>query len=155
MGMKYTVSSLEEMNRFASYIGERCEGGEVIELVGDVGTGKTTFTKGLATGLGVADDVQSPSFTISRVYAARDGLELHHYDFYRLSEPGIAQYDVAESVGDPKAVTVIEWGETVHGVLPQNRTVIMFRYGDAENERHVEVHTKNQKFMEKYDVARA
>lgn len=153
--MKYTIHSLEEMNRLASGLGECCIGGEVLELVGDVGTGKTTFTKGLAKGLGVTDDVQSPSFTISRVYVARDGLELHHYDLYRLSEPGIAQYDIAESVRDPKAVTVIEWGETVHGVLPADRVVIDFRYGDAETERHIELHTKNPKFMEGYDAARA
>lgn len=153
--MKHTVRSLEEMNRFAVELGKRCDGGEVLELVGDVGTGKTTFTKGLASGLGVTDDVQSPSFTISRVYSARDGLELHHYDLYRLAEPGIAQYDIAESVGDAKAVTVIEWGETVHGVLPTNRTVITFRYGDAENERHIELQTNNPKLMEGYDAARA
>lgn len=153
--MKYIVRSLEEMNRFATELGKRCDGGEVLELVGDVGTGKTTFTKGLASGLGVTDDVQSPSFTISRVYEARDELELHHYDLYRLTEPGIAQYDIAESVADPKAVTVIEWGETVHGVLPANRTVINFRYGDAETERHIELHTKNPKFTEERDATRS
>lgn len=153
--MNYVAHSLEEMNRFASELGRRCEGGEVLELVGDVGTGKTTFTKGFATGLGVTDDVQSPSFTISRFYAARDGLELHHYDLYRLVEPGIAQYDIAESVGDPKAVTVIEWGETVHGVLPANRTIIHFRYGDAETERHIELTSENPKLKEDYNDTRA
>ncbi len=147
--MNYTVHSLEEMNHFAMELGKRCSGGEVLELVGDVGPGKASFTKGVAYGLGVTDDVQSPSFTISRFYTARDGLELHHYDLYRLSEPGIAQYDIAESVSDVKAVTVIEWGETVHGVLPKNRTIIHFRYGDAETERRITIKTDNPKFKEK------
>lgn len=148
--MERIVHSLEEMNRLASRLGRCLKGGEVLELVGDVGTGKTTFTKGFAEGLGVTDDVQSPSFTISRVYRARDGLELHHYDLYRLAEPGIVQYDVAESVNDPKVVTVIEWGETVQGILPQDRTVLHFDYGEAETERRVELQTTNSELEEAY-----
>lgn len=148
--MERSIRSLEEMNRFASQLGGYLKGGEVIELTGDVGTGKTTFTKGLAEGLGVTDDVQSPSFTISRVYKARDGLELHHYDLYRLIEPGTIQYDVAESVNDPKVVTVIEWGETVEGVLPKDRIIITFRYGEAETERQVELQTTHNEQEELY-----
>lgn len=148
--MERVVQSLQEMNRLAKQLGTGCKGGEVFELVGDVGTGKTTFTKGLALGLGVTDDVQSPSFTISRVYKARDGLELHHYDLYRLAEPGIIQYDVAESVGDPKIVTVIEWGETVQGILPHGRTTVLFRYGEAETERRLELRTTNSGLEEAY-----
>lgn len=148
--MERRVQSLEEMNRLAAQTGGHLRGGEVIELTGDVGTGKTTFTKGLAEGLEVTDDVQSPSFTISRVYKARDGLELHHYDLYRLVEPGIIQYDVAESVNDPKVVTVIEWGETVQGVLPKSRTIIAFRYGETKTERRVELQTTDNELEELY-----
>lgn len=100
-------------------IGEKLRGGEVFELVGDVGAGKTTFVKGLAWGLGVNDEVQSPSFTISRVYDGRDNLQLVHYDFYRLTDPGIMANEVAEMVGDPQTVTVIEWADIVEGVLPE------------------------------------
>lgn len=100
-------------------IGEKLRGGEVFELVGDVGAGKTTFVKGLAQGLGVDDEVQSPSFTISRVYDGRDNLQLVHYDFYRLTDPGIMANEVAEMVGDPQTVTVIEWADIVEGVLPE------------------------------------
>jgi tRNA threonylcarbamoyladenosine biosynthesis protein TsaE len=148
--MEHVVRTLEEMGRLAASLGERLKGGEVLELVGDIGSGKTTFTKGLAIGLAVDDDVQSPSFTISRVYSARDGLELHHYDLYRLAEPGIVQYDIAESVGNAKVVTVIEWGETVKGILPKNRTTITFRYGETETERLVELQTDNNDLKEAY-----
>lgn len=148
--MKRTLRSLEDMNRCALHLGSVLKGGEVFELIGDVGTGKTTFTKGLARGLGVTDDVQSPSFTISRVYKARDGLELHHYDLYRLAEPGIVQYDVAESVNDPKIVTVIEWGATVQGILPPNRSTLRFQYGVAETERLLDMHTINTMLKEAY-----
>ena len=100
----------------------------MIELIGDVGAGKTTFTKGLGEGLKVDEDIQSPSFTISREYEARDGLELHHYDFYRLNDPGVVKYELAESVANSKAITVVEWGETARDVLPDERVTLSFRY---------------------------
>lgn len=109
-------------------LGERLRGGEVIELVGDVGAGKTTLVKGIGLGLGVDEDVQSPSFTISRVYQARDNLELHHYDFYRLSDAGVMRYELAESINDPRVATVIEWADTVQQVLPDNHYRIHIRY---------------------------
>ena len=95
-------------------------GGEVLELVGDVGAGKTTLTKGIARGLGIVNDVQSPTFTISRVYEARDGLRLAHYDFYRLVDAGIMSAELYESVHDPHTVTVLEWASIVAGVLPHD-----------------------------------
>jgi tRNA threonylcarbamoyladenosine biosynthesis protein TsaE len=148
--MEHMVDSLDETMRLAVWLGGQLRGGEVLELVGDVGSGKTTFTKGLARGLGVDDDVQSPSFTISRVYVARDGLELHHYDLYRLAEPGIMQYDIAESVQYPKVVTVIEWGETVSGLLPKNRIRLDFHSGELETERRIVLHTEDTKLEEAY-----
>jgi len=148
--MEHVLQSLEETSRLAASLGKCLKGGEVLELVGDIGSGKTTFTKGLAAGLGVDDDVQSPSFTISRVYSARDDLELHHYDLYRLVEPGIVQYDIAESVADPKVVTVIEWGETVKGILPKNRSTITFYYGEAETERRIKLETDDADLKEAY-----
>lgn len=109
---------------FGQTIGQILNGGEVIELIGDVGAGKTTLVKGIATGLGVDEEVQSPSFTINRVYGGRDGITLSHYDFYRLGEAGIMINDLSESINDSKTVTVIEWGEITSSVLPDDRLVI-------------------------------
>lgn len=148
--MKIVLSSLDETKHFAARLGAVLEGGEVLELTGDVGSGKTTFTKGLAEGLGVTDDVQSPSFTISRVYKGRDGLELHHYDFYRLPDPGIMRYDLSESTNDSKAVTVVEWAETVEDVLPKERVAITFTYGKGETQRIVHVENPTSKIKEVY-----
>ena len=120
------VSSERATKDLATTIGRGLKGGEVFELVGDVGAGKTTFVKGLAKGLDIEDDIQSPSFTISRVYDARDGLELVHYDFYRLNDPGIMANEVAEMVHDDKTITVIEWADIVEGVLPESRFTIRF-----------------------------
>lgn len=139
--MKKKITSADDMVTFGLDLGGRLQGGEVFELVGDVGAGKTTFVKGLARGMGVTDDVQSPSFTISRVYKGRHDLELHHYDFYRLNDAGIMQYEVGESVENPKVVTVVEWAETVSAVLPESRSVVRIEAGQDENIRQVTVRT--------------
>jgi tRNA threonylcarbamoyladenosine biosynthesis protein TsaE len=104
-------------------IGRKLHGGEVIELVSDLGGGKTAFVRGLAEGIGSRDPVRSPSFTLSNQYKA-GGLTLHHFDFYRLKEPGIMRRELAEILEDPKAVVVIEWGDIVKNVLPANRLTI-------------------------------
>lgn len=128
------VKSELETKSLAEKIGASLKGGEVFELIGDVGAGKTTFVKGLAKGLAVDDDVQSPSFTISRVYAARDGLELVHYDFYRLTDAGIMANELSEMVHDATTVTVIEWADIVEGILPEHRYTLSFE-SPTENTR--------------------
>ena len=132
------------MKEFGRTIGAALRGGEVLELIGDVGAGKTTLTKGLAEGLAISEPVQSPTFTISRVYAARDGLHLHHYDFYRLGEAGIMAEDVNEVMHDPAAVTVIEWSGAVSDVLPADRLQISIQATD-ENERNVTVNAGGER----------
>lgn len=106
----------------------------IIELVGDVGAGKTTFTRGLAQGLDISEPITSPSFTISKRYpfplqqekccknyntSAKHG-ELIHYDFYRLSDPGIMSDELAETLQDQNSIVVIEWGGDVANLLPEN-----------------------------------
>ncbi len=119
--MEKDVPSESAMRDLGKAIGERLKGGEVIELIGDIGAGKTTLTKGIAQGLGVDEDVQSPSFTISRTYdAGRDGLRLAHYDFYRLHDPGIMADELAEVMHDTTVVTIVEWAEIVANVLADN-----------------------------------
>lgn len=95
----------------------------VIELVGDVGVGKTTFTRGLAEGLGIPEAITSPSYTISKRYQISSGTsasgELIHYDFYRLGDPGIMRDELAEALGDSNSLIVIEWGGDVSHLLPE------------------------------------
>tara|TARA_Y100001936_G_C15729313_1_gene485199 strand:- start:134 stop:577 length:444 start_codon:yes stop_codon:yes gene_type:complete len=124
--VKKEIQSSAAMREFGAALGAQLTGKETIELVGDVGAGKTTFVKGLARGLGVEEDVQSPSFTISRVYDGHDGIILAHYDFYRLGEAGILSEDLAESLHDDKTVTVIEWSGIVGDALPDDRLRISF-----------------------------
>jgi len=146
------VHNAEQTRRLGARIGASLKGGEVFELVGDVRAGKTTFTKGLAQGLGISDEVQSPSFTISRVYDGRDNLQLVHYDFYRLSDPGIMASEVAEMVQDPKTVTVIEWADIVEGVLPQTHYSITFA-SPSETERSIELPDEYKELLSKEDIS--
>ncbi|OYW83938.1 tRNA (adenosine(37)-N6)-threonylcarbamoyltransferase complex ATPase subunit type 1 TsaE [Candidatus Saccharibacteria bacterium 32-49-10] len=132
------ISSEKAMRDFGSRIGARLKGGEVLELVGDVGAGKTTFVKGLAAGLGIEGPVQSPSFTISQVYDARDGLRLAHYDFYRLADPGIMADELFEMVGESGTIAAIEWADTVAEVLPDSRYRLKF-LATSEDGRRVEL----------------
>lgn len=124
--MKQILFSENEMQSFAHTCGKKLKGSETIELVGDVGAGKTTFVKGLARGLGISEPVQSPSFVIFARYSTPDERSLHHYDFYRLDDPGIIAFDLNESLNDKNAITIIEWGNTVSHVLPHQRIIIHF-----------------------------
>ena len=127
----------EETEELGAKLGQKLCGGEVIELVSDVGGGKTTFVRGVARGMGSQDKVASPTFTLSREYKAGK-LTLYHCDFYRLSEPGIMTDELAEVVGDPKAVVVVEWANIVEYVLPDDKVTISFKVL-AENERELTI----------------
>lgn len=118
MTNKITVQTAAELIELGEKLGALLGGGEVIELAGDIGAGKTTFTKGVARGMKITDDVQSPTFTISRNYYAPGSLRLAHYDFYRLRDAGIMKMELDEAMHDPGIVTVIEWSDIVSDVLP-------------------------------------
>lgn len=133
------IQTEKSMLEQAFHLGKSLRGGECVELLGDVGVGKTTFIKGLAEGLGIEEDVQSPSFTISREYDGRDGLRLAHYDFYRLNKAGIMDLELAESLADEKTITVIEWAETIEAVLPEQRISVHIFYTPSTNSREVEI----------------
>lgn len=112
-----------DTERLGDLIGRRLKGGEVIELVSDLGGGKTTLVRGLARGAGSSTAVASPTFTLQKIYKAQD-LEIHHFDFYRLDKAGVIAGMLEESLGDPKVVTVIEWSQLISGVLPPARLII-------------------------------
>lgn len=126
------------MKAFGTRLGALFSGGEVVELIGDVGAGKTTLAKGIASGLAVDENVQSPSFTISRIYSGRDGLSLAHYDFYRLVDAGIMADELSETLHDSSTVTILEWGGVVEGVLPLDRLTIQIE-SPTETSRRLSV----------------
>ena len=134
------------MKQLGEAIGRSVSGGEVLELVGDIGAGKTTLTKGIARALGISEPVQSPTFTISRVYNSPKGLLLAHYDFYRLSEAGIMGDEIREATDDD-SVVVVEWAGAVDDDLPEDRLVVKITT-ISEEERLVEFHPGGKKSAE-------
>lgn len=120
MRSKHISDSPKDTEKLAEEIGKRLRGGEVIELTSDLGGGKTTFTRGLAKGIGSKDNVSSPTFTISNIYKAK-GFNILHLDFYRLHQAGIMQHQLHENINEKKDVVVIEWSNAVKKVLPRNR----------------------------------
>jgi len=126
------TSSANETEQLAQKIGQRLRGGEVIELVSDLGGGKTAFVRGLAWGMGSSDKVASPTFTISKLYKSKD-LDLHHFDFYRLPEAGLMAHELRDVSDDPKAVIAVEWGGVVEKVLPKERLTIEISHTGDDN----------------------
>jgi tRNA threonylcarbamoyladenosine biosynthesis protein TsaE len=127
-------TSSKQTEQLAEALGRALRGGETIELVSDLGGGKTTFTRGLARGAGSKDRVGSPTFTLSREYQAPRFI-IAHFDFYRLGEAGIMGDELSELIGDPGYVTVVEWGDIVHDVLPKQRlTVQITQTGDERRQ---------------------
>ncbi len=126
------TKSVEETFELGKRFGESLMGGEVIEFIGDLGAGKTSFMRGLAEGVGSDDSVSSPTFTISNIYSGRDDLSIHHFDFYRLPEPGLVKEQLKEAIEDPKAIVCVEWAESVHGVLPTDRITIQISTIDED-----------------------
>lgn len=125
------IKSEEELLAFGEQFAKNIRAGTVIELIGDVGAGKTTFVRGLAKGLGVKDPITSPSFTISKSYALSLGGRLVHYDFYRLPDPGLMADDLAENLADTTNIIVIEWGESITELLPENHIIINIEYNET------------------------
>ncbi len=114
--MVFTSTSAGETVAFGERIAAALQGGEVIALQGGLGAGKTTLAKGIARGLGVEDEVVSPSFTLIQQYEGR--LALTHIDLYRLD--GVEEFEMigGEEFLYPEGVTLIEWAEKIQAMLP-------------------------------------
>lgn len=134
------VKDETELIALGEKLGTSLTGGEVIELVGDVGAGKTTLTKGIAKALNILDEISSPSFTIMKEYEGNvdsKSILLKHYDFYRLDDAGIMKNELVDSVGKDDVVTVVEWAKDTAGVLPEKRLEVIINYLPNSNGREV------------------
>ena len=110
MTMEYIVHSVEETHNIAKQVAQKLKGQEIILLNGDLGAGKTTFTKGLAKALGIDDVVTSPTFTFMKEYNGR--LNLYHFDMYRVEEADeLYELGLNDYLGMEGGVCVIEWNK--------------------------------------------
>lgn len=119
MRTEISLRDLAATKEFAAELGSKLSGGEIITFASDLGGGKTTIIKYIVKGAGSSDTVSSPTFTITNTYKT-SSLSIYHFDFYRLSDPGIISRELDEVIGDKSAVVLIEWPEIIESILPKN-----------------------------------
>lgn len=126
----FVSGSVEETIAFGERLGRLLREGDVLVLTGDLGAGKTQLTKGIARGLGVSDDVTSPTFTIEMVYEGTE-LPLYHFDLYRLDDSAQLDDTGLFDVLGADGVCVIEWGEQFSDEIgPERVDVFLTRLDD-------------------------
>lgn len=118
---------------FARNFAKNLKVGDVIVLIGDLGSGKTKFTEGILSFFGIEDEISSPTFTIVNEYIS-DKVNIYHFDVYRL-ESSLDFYNIGGDEYFDKGISIIEWGDIITDALPQKYTKITFER-DLENENY-------------------
>lgn len=130
--MAWRVNTAEQTQMFGQIIGEVARAGDVLLMVGELGAGKTTLTKGIAQGLGITQMVKSPTYTIIREYTT-GRLPLYHMDIYRIGET-VDALEMAEYFeGD--GLTVVEWGNLLTDALPEDYVTVTLEKEDADKRK--------------------
>ncbi len=134
-------TSSDDTERLGELLGSLISPPLTMELVGDLGAGKTTLVRGLARGFGSQNIVSSPSFTLSQIYENEDGHKLYHFDLYRLGDdPGILQDELTEALADSEAMIVVEWGQSVNKLLPPDTiSLTILNDPEAEDVRQIKI----------------
>ena len=138
--MEFTVKTEEDTINLGKKIGEKLKKGDVVALDGSLAAGKTYLTKGIAKGLGIQEDITSPTFTLISEYSGR--FNLYHMDVYRLE--GVEDFlDLGtEEMLYGDGVCVIEWSKKVKQVLPKNTIYIDISVND-DNSRKIIIDSKD------------
>ena len=144
--IKIKTLNYEQTEAAGYLIGKQLAAGDVVLLEGDLGGGKTTFTKGIAKACGVLDVVNSPTFTIVKIYQGH--LPFYHIDAYRL-EGNSDDIGLEELITDNHAIIVIEWPRYIENILPKDHLKISFNYL-SEFEREINLMPVGKKFQERF-----
>lgn len=128
------IKNEHDTEEFGIKLASTLEPGDIVALIGDLGTGKTTLTKYIAKGLGVTETIDSPTFNIVKEHKS-GRLPLFHFDVYRLSS-GDELLDIgADEYFYAAGVCIIEWADVVSDVVPEKAKVILIDYGEKQGER--------------------
>jgi tRNA threonylcarbamoyladenosine biosynthesis protein TsaE len=125
-GLVARTTSVDETRDLAAALAELARPSDLLVLVGDLGAGKTAFTQGFGRGLGIDEQITSPTFALVRSYTGR--LDLYHLDVYRLEQVGEALDLGLSELLDDGSVTIIEWGDTIAPVLPHDYLEVHLRF---------------------------
>ena len=131
----YKIKNEKDTREFGLKLADSLLPGDVLALIGDFGTGKTTLTRYIAEGLGIKARVNSPTFTIVKEY--HEGrLPLYHFDVYRLEGNIDELYNIgADEYFYGKGISIVEWADMIYDELPKNTKYIFIEYTDLEGER--------------------
>ena len=128
---EFISRSAEQTRRLGMRLGALLREGDVICLVGDLGSGKTTLVQGIASGWGSLDLVTSPTFVLVNVYSGPDAARLYHLDAYRLSTAREAEDLDLEPMLET-GLLVVEWAERIQEALPSEHLLVTLRWIDGE-----------------------
>lgn len=132
------TTSAAHTQDLAAALGAIAVAGDLVLLAGEMGAGKTAFAQGFARGLGIPDQVTSPTFTIVQEYSG-GRLNMHHLDVYRLETlREVADLGLSEML-DEDAVMLVEWGDAVLPALPDQYLELKITFGDDDDERRIEL----------------
>ena len=134
MKREWLLRSEEDTKRLGHQLANGLQSGDVVALIGDLGTGKTALTKAVAAGLGIGDMITSPTFTIVCEYHS-GRLPLYHFDVYRVSDPDELFEIGFEEYLFGKGVCLIEWADLIEDILPARTIRVELSYGAREGER--------------------
>lgn len=126
--IKFHAGSVEETAELGYRLGRILKKGDTVCLTGDLGTGKTAFTGGIARALGIEGYITSPTFTIVNEYEGR--LPLYHFDVYRIGDAGEMFETGFDEYVYGNGVTVIEWADLIKEILPESRIVVNIEKDD-------------------------
>jgi tRNA threonylcarbamoyladenosine biosynthesis protein TsaE len=145
--MEFISRSTEQTRRAGMRLGALLDPGDVICLVGELGSGKTTLMQGIAAGWGSLDQVSSPTFVLVNVYRRPENQRLFHLDAYRISGPQEAQdLDIEALIA--QGPLVIEWADRIEAALPKERLWIQMRYIDiSQRDLIISAHGKRYQMM--------
>ena len=138
MTLRARTEGVEATRDLARAMAELAAPGDVFLLTGELGAGKTAFAQGFGRGLGIEDQITSPTFTLARQYD--DGrLPLHHIDVYRLDRLSEIQDVGIPELLDTGAVLLIEWGDAIEPVMPADYLEVRLTYGEGDDDRDLEL----------------
>jgi len=146
------------MQRFGQFSCRLARARRCVALTGDLGAGKTTLSQSIAAGLGVKEDVTSPTFALMNVYSTTSGMEVYHFDVYRILDPSEMEEIGFDDFVYGKGISLIEWAGMIEPMVPETALWIEIGYGFEAEERYlrlsspsIETRTKIKALINAYE----